>query len=217
MLSSLLPAGFAVVELAHDPIDAVLLPAEQEAVANAVPHRWAEYATVRHCARQALAQLGHPPAAIVRGAAGAPVWPAGVVGAMTHCAGYRGAALALAATAGGVGIDAEQHAPLPDGVLTLVSDAAERDHLDQLSRQDPSVSWDRLLFSAKESVYKLWYPLAERWLGFEEASVRFAPATQTFTATVHQAAVHSGYDLATVVGRYGVTDEHVFTAVAVLR
>src|SRR5262249_33599292 len=41
--------------------------------------------------------------------------------------------------------------------------------------------WDRLLFSAKESVYKAWFPLARRWLGFEEADVTLDPAGR-FTA-----------------------------------
>ena len=38
-------------------------------------------------------------------------------------------------------------------------------------RAVPGMSWDRLLFSAKESVYKAWFPLAKRWLGFEDADI----------------------------------------------
>lgn len=41
---------------------------------------------------------------------------------------------------------------------------------------------DRLLFSAKESVFKAWYPLTGRELGFSEATVRFDPAARTFHA-----------------------------------
>jgi 4'-phosphopantetheinyl transferase EntD len=33
------------------------------------------------------------------------------------------------------------------------------------------VHWDRLLFSAKESVYKAWYPLTGKWLDFFEADI----------------------------------------------
>ena len=43
--------------------------------------------------------------------------------------------------------------------------------LRRLAHEDSTVAWDRLLFSAKEAVYKAWYPLAERWLGFEDALI----------------------------------------------
>ena len=46
----------------------------------------------------------------------------------------------------------------------------------------PHVHWDRLLFSAKESVYKAWFPLARRWLGFEDAVVMIDPSAGTFQA-----------------------------------
>jgi 4'-phosphopantetheinyl transferase EntD len=49
-------------------------------------------------------------------------------------------------------------------------------------RDLPGVHWDRLLFSAKESVYKAWFPLAKRWLGFEEAVVTVDASTETFVA-----------------------------------
>jgi 4'-phosphopantetheinyl transferase EntD len=44
------------------------------------------------------------------------------------------------------------------------------------------VHWDRLLFSCKESVYKAWFPLARRWLGFDGAALRVDPVARTFTA-----------------------------------
>src|SRR5512146_3174543 len=40
-----------------------------------------------------------------------------------------------------------------------------------LAEEVPAVHWDRVLFSAKESVYKAWFPLTRRWLGFEEADI----------------------------------------------
>jgi hypothetical protein len=42
-------------------------------------------------------------------------------------------------------------------------------------------NWDRLLFSAKESVYKTWFPLTRRWLGFESADVVIDASAGTFT------------------------------------
>ncbi|WP_240796430.1 4'-phosphopantetheinyl transferase superfamily protein [Streptomyces sp. RFCAC02] len=160
-----------------------LFPAEAAAVARAVPKRRAEYATVRACARTALARLGAPRVPLLPGERGAPGWPPGFVGSMTHCAGYRGAAVARAADLAGIGIDAEPADPLPDpGILPLISLPEERAMLTELAARRPGVAWDRLLFSAKESVYKAWFPLTRRWLDFGEAGITIDPDTGTFTA-----------------------------------
>lgn len=144
-------------------------------MARAVPQRRREFVVARACARQALRRLDSPAGAIPKGPAGEPQWPAGVVGSITHCSGFAAAAVARRAQLRTLGIDAEPHAPLPDGVLALAASAAEIDHLDALVAADPRVHWGRLLFCAKEALYKAWYPVQQRWLGFEEADVRLSP------------------------------------------
>ncbi|GGV06898.1 hypothetical protein GCM10010275_53570 [Streptomyces litmocidini] len=146
--------------------------AEEEALmARAAPGRRREFATARLCAHRALAGLGVAAAPLLRGRRGAPAWPAGTVGSITHCAGYRGAAVASAAGFLGLGIDAEPHAPLPSGVREEVVFGPERARLRELAARRPDIAWDRLLFSAKESVYKAWSGYGGAWLGFEEAEV----------------------------------------------
>jgi 4'-phosphopantetheinyl transferase EntD len=81
-----------------------------------------------------------------------------------------------------IGIDAEPHGPLPDGVRDRIACPEELPALAELTAAAPGTSWDKLLFSAKESTYKAWFPLAERWLGFTEASISINPADGTFTA-----------------------------------
>lgn len=159
-----------------------LFPDEAAVVAKAVPKRQREFAEVRACARAALAQLGVPPVPLIPGHRGAPRWPEGVIGSMTHCDGYRAAAVARAADATGLGIDAEPDGPLPEGVLDLIALPAEREHVDALSAARPEVCWDRLLFSAKESVFKTWYPLTSRELDFSEAEIAVDAAGGTFSA-----------------------------------
>lgn len=66
---------------------------EREKVAQAVESRQREFATVRYLARRALGRLGRPAAPILPNRRGAPQWPDGIVGSMTHCAGYRAAAV----------------------------------------------------------------------------------------------------------------------------
>jgi 4'-phosphopantetheinyl transferase EntD len=172
----------AAVEAFEDPPGATLFPEEEAAMARAVPRRRGEFAAGRACARAALAQLGLPAAPILPGPRGAPQWPPGVVGTITHCDGYRASAVAHARDVLTLGLDAEPDGPLPGGVLEAVSLAEERDRLPGLAAAAPHVPWDRLLFCAKEAVYKAWFPLAGRWLGFEEAAITFAPDAGTFTA-----------------------------------
>ncbi|WP_255955040.1 4'-phosphopantetheinyl transferase family protein [Streptomyces odontomachi] len=159
-----------------------LFPEEAALVARAVPERRQEFATVRACARRALGRMGLPPAPLVWARRGAPVWPDGIVGSMTHCKGFRGAAVARSADVASVGIDAEPDQPLPAGVLDAIALRKEAIWLRELTDCHPGVCWDRLLFSAKESVYKTWFPLTRRELDFDEAEIRIDPLTGTFTA-----------------------------------
>ncbi|QES39885.1 4'-phosphopantetheinyl transferase [Streptomyces venezuelae] len=204
----------AVVETHDDPADAVLFPEEETVVANAVDKRRKEFTTVRHCARTALARIGVPAAPILPGHRGAPGWPEGVVGSMTHCAGYRAAVVARAGEVTSVGIDAEPGEPLRDpDVLNLVADETERAVLASLGSRHPATPWDRLLFSAKESVYKTWFPLTGRWLGFEDARVELAP-DGTFTARLLvEGPVVAGVELKGFTGRWTVRDGIAATAI----
>jgi 4'-phosphopantetheinyl transferase EntD len=183
VLEQILPPQVAVAEAFGELPGAELFPEEEAAIARAVPRRRREFATARGCARAALAKLGEPPVPILRAPEGAPLWPAGVAGSITHCDGYRAAAVARTSDIAAVGVDAEPDEALPGGVLDVVSLPRERAHIAGLSGRQPGVAhWDRLLFCAKESVYKAWFPLAQRWLGFEEAEVVIDADGGTFTA-----------------------------------
>jgi 4'-phosphopantetheinyl transferase EntD len=108
---------------------------------------------------------------IPRGEWGAPQWPPGIVGSITHCARYRAAAAAHARDVLSIGLDAELDEVLPGGVLEAVSLPGERERLRGLMAVAPGTCWDRLLFSAKETTYKAWFPLARRWLDFEDVDI----------------------------------------------
>ncbi|MBX7555511.1 4'-phosphopantetheinyl transferase superfamily protein [Streptomyces sp. tea 10] len=175
VIVGLLPRQVRHAEAFADPTDEALFPEEEQYVANAVDKRRREFATVRACARSALRDLGYAAVPILPGMRGAPCWPAGVVGSMTHCEGYRAAAVALGNEVRSVGIDAEPNTSLPDGILDAVSSPRERHMVQALGRVTPSVCWDKILFSAKESVYKVWSPLAETFLDFHDAEIRVDP------------------------------------------
>jgi len=218
VIDEVLPGGVATAEAWADPPDAWLFPAEEALLARAVDKRRREFTTVRHCARAALGQLGVPPAPILPGERGAPQWPAGVVGSMTHCAGYRAAAVARAGDLLAIGIDAEPDEPLPAGVAEAVALAGELAALARLRAERPTLNWDRLLFSAKESVYKAWFPLTHRWLDFAEARVDVDPAGGTFTAhLLVPPPTVAGRPLAAFTGRWLARDGLVVTAITVAR
>ncbi|RDG39990.1 4'-phosphopantetheinyl transferase family protein [Streptomyces corynorhini] len=185
MIAAILPPAVAVEaayeDLAPGPADP-LFPEESERIAKAVPKRQREYTTVRLLARRALLRLGQPPVPLLSTKRGAPRWPDGIVGSMTHCDGYRAAVVARSAGTASVGIDAEPDAPLPDGVLDTIALPDETERVKFLTERHPGVGWDRLLFSAKESVFKAWYPLTGLELDFSEADITIDPVEGTFRA-----------------------------------
>lgn len=188
LLAGLVPDVTVVEAFATDPA-APLLAEEAALVATAAPARRRAFAVARSCARRALHQLGVAPEPVLLDpdapawAYRAPRWPEGVVGSMTHCDGYHAAAVARSAVLAAVGVDAEPNEPLPGDVREIVMLDEERAWLRRLSGSRPDVAWDRLVFSAKESVYKVWFPLTRRWLDFGDCLVRPDPGG-TFTVAL---------------------------------
>ena len=215
MLERVLPACAAVVATTGDRVDATLFPAEERALGDAVEKRRREFVTARACARSALGQLGLQPCEIPSGRRGEPCWPPGVVGSITHCDGYRACAVARAADLATIGVDAEPNEPLPPGLLCDIALPAERTMLRRLAHEDSTVAWDRLLFSAKEAVYKAWYPLAERWLGFEDALIAINRRAGAYSARLLVSGPSVGSrELTGFDGRWVVGDGVLATAIA---
>lgn len=217
MIEQILPPQIASAESFGDDPAAELFPQERAVIARAVESRRQEFATGRACARAALARLGHPAVAVLSGPRGAPQWPEEVAGSITHCAGYRAAAVALTRDVLSVGVDAEPNEALPDhGMLKLIALDEERARLAGLAAGAPGICWDRLLFSAKESVYKAWFPLAQRWLGFESADIVIDPRAGTFTARLLvPGPLVNGTPLTTLNGRWIADHGFLVTAAVV--
>ncbi|MFF2808878.1 4'-phosphopantetheinyl transferase [Streptomyces sp. NPDC058000] len=192
MIEAILPPEAAAAEAFEDSPAATIFPEEAALVARAAEVRRREFTTGRDCAHRALSALGAPVGPVLSGPCGAPAWPPGVVGSITHCAGYRAGVVAREGEVRSLGIDAEPNAPLPPGAEPVIALPEEARRLRELDRALPWVHWGRLLFSAKEAVYKAWFPLGGRMLSFEHATVTFAvPAgaiSGTFTGRVHATA-----------------------------
>jgi 4'-phosphopantetheinyl transferase EntD len=224
LMSSVLPAAgpaaenLASAELYLDPPGLTPMPEEEPLIARSVAKRRNEFITVRHCARVALGELGFPPVPILKGDKGEPCWPDGVVGSLTHCAAYRGAVVGRGAAVRSVGVDAEPHDVLPDGVLDAISLGAERREIEALATLPAGMHWDRILFCAKEATYKAWFPLTKRWLGFEDAHITFgvdaSGAAGTFESVILiDGETLSGPPLTKLDGRWSVEQDLVLTAI----
>jgi 4'-phosphopantetheinyl transferase EntD len=216
MLERILPASAAVATTCED-LETALYPEEEVIVSRAVEKRRREFTTARACARDALGRLGQPQRAIPVGSRGEPLWPAGVVGSITHCDAYRACAVARDADLISLGIDAERNEPLPEGLLGDIALPEECRMLWALAREDPTICWDRLLFSAKETVYKAWYPLARRWLGFEDAILSLDRAAKTYSARLLvPGPVVEGRELTGFEGRWMADGDLLLTAIALV-
>jgi 4'-phosphopantetheinyl transferase EntD len=212
VIEEILPPGVKSAEAFNDLLPSPLFAEEEALLTRSTDKRRREFATARACARRALGELGLPPIAVLPGERGAPQWPVGVVGSMTHCGGYRAAAVAWVEDLTTIGIDAEPALPLPHGVLGMITSSEERALLSGLADVAPAVCWDRLTFCAKEAVYKAWFPLTKRWLGFKDAVVEI-DRDGTFIARllVTDPRVVDGF-----TGRWLVRDGLLLAAIAVL-
>ena len=227
MIARLLPPEVASAHTAAPGDESLLLPEEAALIDRWAPRRVAEFAAGRHCARLALEVIGVPSTPLLRGADREPRWPDGVVGSITHTEGYCAAAVARAAQIASVGIDAEEHDRLPEGVLGRIALREEEEWI--RARQGEGVHWDRVLFSAKEAVFKTWFPLTHRWLEFEGARIELTPdppeahaedelARGSFTATLLvDPPVVDDRALERLPGRYLVTRGFILAAITVPR
>lgn len=159
---------------------ALLPPTERALVAHAVPSRQWEFARTRLLAHELLSTLGYPRGELLRDEQRAPLWPAGVCGTLTHTHGFQGALVATTDRVLTLGLDAERAQPLFPDVLESIASTGERQHL---SQQAVHLPLDTVLFSAKEALYKAWYPVTGAWLGFEDAELKLIVDSVTSEAS----------------------------------
>ena len=145
--------------------------AETDLIATASSLRRRHFLAGRSCAHAALSALGVHHEGIGRHDSRAPLWPSGVIGAITHTEGYVAAAIAHDPAAEfGIGIDAEQVGRVDEGVARRVMNEAERDAVAGQADEDVAAT---ALFCAKESFYKAQWPHTKAWVGFEDVTVSF--------------------------------------------
>ena len=98
------------------------------------------------------------------------MWPQGVVGAISHCGEKALAAVTHKEIAAGVGIDIEVIAP------TILEDIAQeictiREFAWVNKRNGEKLERLLMIFSAKESIFKAFFPITNVFLDFLDAEL----------------------------------------------
>jgi 4'-phosphopantetheinyl transferase EntD len=165
-LAGLVPAG---VLIGHRRIavgdEHALLQAEATRFATCALKVRRQSGAARIVARRLLGALGEPNAALPRSASGAPVWPFGIVGSIAHDDEVAVAAVVRSGYLRSLGIDVEPADALPRELVPIVATATER------ARYGTAVLESRILFCAKEAVFKALYPLCGLFLDFHDIEI----------------------------------------------
>ncbi len=217
MIGTLFPGSVVTLEATAEMWSAPLLPEEEACLSpRAVAKRRREFAAGRACARAALARLGVRDFPLRVESDRSPLWPRGIVGSLSHCGDYCGVAVARKGSIAGLGLDVERARPLQDRVALMICTEAERTRLAALPDLPPGL-WAMVVFCAKESTYKCFYPLARMFLDFHDVEIDLEPAAGAFTARVLKARGAAGGaadpPVRALHGRFAWNDAYVFAGV----
>lgn len=205
-LAVLFPPQVVVAEMREAGDPNTLLPGEAEHIRRAVPKRIQEFAAGRQCARLAMHSFGITDFELRVAADRQPVWPAGLVGSISHTAGLCIAVVADRASISAVGVDCEVVGHVNHEIWATICTATESEWLASLPppQRAPAVA---LLFSAKEAIYKCQYPLTGEWLDFHDLEALpegFEPGRgQLSLRTTRALKIHSSSDATLGDGRLG--------------
>lgn len=209
LFTSLFSDDSIIVESEVRLLDEYLHPEELACVCHAVDRRRAQFGTGRVCARRALVLLGVPDVPITVGAGGAPRWPRGVVGSITHTSQYCAVVVKRSPPWRAVGLDAETLGTLDAGTKALIVTEAESRWLSRFPPQEHD-AYALLLFSAKEAYYKFQYPLTKRFLDFSDVEIEVDVQVGTFRVSERD---HRLGELGPVFGRFTFTSGMVLCGI----
>ncbi|MDD2136640.1 4'-phosphopantetheinyl transferase family protein [Pseudomonas kurunegalensis] len=136
---------------------------------RSVAKRQAEYLAGRVCARAALQRLDGRNYVPGTHEDRSPIWPAGILGSITHGKGWAAAVVAAQGSCQGLGLD--QESLLDDErAERLMGEILTPPELERLDCRQLGLTVT-LTFSLKESLFKTLYPLTRQRFYFEHAEV----------------------------------------------
>jgi 4'-phosphopantetheinyl transferase EntD len=163
------------------PLDAAseLSPAEDALTHNMSAIRKAQFRAGRHCARIALERLGVRNYPILFQPERLPAWPPFVTGSISHTGEYAIAAVAPKDSVLSIGVDAEQNLPIEEALWSFIFAPEEIARLRNFPESERTLL-AKLLFSAKESVYKCQYQYFSQRILFQAIGISLLPGHRRF-------------------------------------
>lgn len=187
-----------------------LRPGERRLIERAVESRQREFATGRVVARRLLTELGFPGFELLRDDDRVPIWPTSVVGSISHTAHRCVVAVTRDPEIIGLGLDIERDTPTKTGLERRICTARERAWLAESGDPDERGRRCKLVFSAKEAVYKSFFPRLREFWGFQSVELDVDLETGCF-----EAALPASSGRATIPGRFRRREGFLVTAVTV--
>ncbi len=185
---------------------------------HAVIKRKAEFLAGRYAAQQAIKKLGIEKTTVRVGQHRNPIWPAGLVGSITHTSTQAICAVAKNTDYQSIGID------LADPIsLTTANDI--KDHIIQQQEAEAfsklPLTFEQsltLAFSAKESLFKALYPQVEAYFEFHAAEIgEIEMKSRTFLIRLTQDLTNSLAKGTTFKGSFKMQSDRVFTSIFIVR
>jgi 4'-phosphopantetheinyl transferase EntD len=170
LLSALFSPEVATAQFRGHADPGQLDPAERESTCRYAPKRLREFSAGRLCAKRALAELGVTGYSLRQGRDRRPIWPAGVVGSITHTDDFCGAVVASKRRILAIGVDAESVSQVTAELWPQICTPAEITWIQAL----PHPARERaaaLIFSAKETYYKCCSTISDSWIDFLDAEL----------------------------------------------
>ena len=195
--------------------DCRLLP-EEKAIAESFgsQKRCSEFTLGRIYAHKLLSRFGLESEPILRNPeTREPCWPESIWGSITHSAGFAAVAVGLKKEIKGVGIDLESLSRSIDFKISQhVCVYSELEWLESLTTKQANQAL-RIIFSAKESIFKCIYPGTKTYLSFKDAAVSVDETKKKFSFTIFKSIpgiVQQGFSYH---GQYSEIDKMLLTSV----
>ncbi len=198
-----------------DSTDFILHPEEEKISASlGSSKRRSEFSLGRYCAHRALSkfELGSVP--ILRNAeTREPCWPKAVRGSITHSEGFAAAAVGFAKDVSGIGIDLECLSRVVDfNIRRNVCVDKEREFLESLPTEQAN-RYLRIIFSAKESIFKCFFQISQTYLYFQDAEIIIDENNSEFSFLLSKACTgitSAGFQHS---GRFSIKDDLLMTSI----
>lgn len=192
--------------------------AEEALIARAVRKRQREFRAGRHAAHALFEKLNIPCDALLTGVQREPAWPRGWVGSISHTQGFCAAAIAASDHYRGIGLDIEQARPLQADLVDSLCTRREQDRLQRLRWQFgnnfASALYETILFSAKECIHKVYFPLNQHTLDFLDAEIQIDPTRGTLRATIINPPSTPRHPITNLQGQFRVSANYIATFIA---